>query len=381
MSEGYLYNVFSQVGTFGNTNVNIPVEYRFKEVQSQDSPNYPILQANPYYKNTRHLEMITPGIICLSGSLTDVYGRPSNQTIVGVNEYNGAHTADLIDSSEWDLQRRASHAKLYKKLADQKANLLDIARTYVESRNMVVARLTQLLRAARALRRLDMRGVQSALNLRRPPKLKEKKFSRQWLELSYGWVPLLSDIYQITTDTFDTRLGFIRGKTTWVKDVDIAFLVKGGIAKARFYGTQKTVITAALFADLDQGLIKSASQYGLTNPALTVWESVPWSFIVDWVLPVGEWLESLSALQGLRISNASVTTRAEVTGSMQIEESLYPNDYRIVNHGVIKVSNFKMHRGLGIDTPPPPSFDSDFLSPLRGLNAIALLRQTLSSRN
>lgn len=381
MSEGYLYNVFSQVGTFENSKVTIPVEYRYKEVQSRDSPNYPMLQANPYLKSTRHFEMIDPGILLLGKNFKDAYGRPTNQKIVGVHEYNGAHKADLIDSSEWALQRRASHAKLYKKLADQKANLLDMMRTYVESRNMVVARLMQLLKAAQALRRLDWRGVQSALHLRKPPKLKEKKFSRQWLELSYGWAPLLSDIYQITTDTFDTRLGFIRGRTTWVKDVDMTFLVSNGMAEARFRGIQKTVITAAVFADLDQGLIKSASQYGLTNPALTVWESVPWSFIVDWVLPVGDWLESLSALQGLRISNASVTTRAELTGSMQIERSRYPNDYRIVAPGAIKVLNFKMQRSLGIDTPPPPSFESDFLSPLRGLNAIALLRQTLSKRD
>lgn len=381
MSEGYLYNVFSQVGTFDNTNVTIPVEYRYTEVQSRDSPKYPILQANPYYKNTRHFEMITPGILLLGKNLKDAYGRPTNQLIIGVNQYNGAHQADLIDTSEWDSQRKASHAKLYKKLADQKANLLDIARTYVESRNMVVARLMQLIKAAQALRRLDLRGVQSALHLRKPPKLKEKKFSRQWLELSYGWAPLLSDIYQITTDMFSTRLGFIRGKTIWVKDIDRTFLVNGGMAEARFRGTQKTVITAAVFAELDQGLIKSASQYGLTNPALVAWESVPWSFVVDWVLPVGDWLESLSALHGLIISNASVTTRSEVTGTMRIERSRYPNDYRIVQHGAIKVSNFKMHRGLGIDTPPPPSFDSDFLSPLRGLNAIALLRQTLSKRD
>jgi hypothetical protein len=37
---------------------------------------------------------------------------------------------------------------------------------------------------------------------------------------------------------------------------------------------------------------------GFTNPLVVAWEVVPWSFVVDWFIPVGRYLEQLSATHG-----------------------------------------------------------------------------------
>lgn len=50
---------------------------------------------------------------------------------------------------------------------------------------------------------------------------------------------------------------------------------------------------------------------GVLNPALVLWEKVPFSFVVDWVLPIGSWLQQLPPLLGLDISNVYTTTFSE----------------------------------------------------------------------
>lgn len=40
------------------------------------------------------------------------------------------------------------------------------------------------------------------------------------------------------------------------------------------------------------------SRLGLTDPKQILWEVTPWSFVVDWFLPVGAWLQSISSFTG-----------------------------------------------------------------------------------
>lgn len=41
------------------------------------------------------------------------------------------------------------------------------------------------------------------------------------------------------------------------------------------------------------------SRIGLTNPAVLAWDVIPWSFVVNWVIPIGDWLESIDSTVGL----------------------------------------------------------------------------------
>lgn len=44
--------------------------------------------------------------------------------------------------------------------------------------------------------------------------------------------------------------------------------------------------------------LKSLAQCGISNPLLLGWELIPYSFVVDWLFPVGEYLSALDALNG-----------------------------------------------------------------------------------
>lgn len=59
---------------------------------------------------------------------------------------------------------------------------------------------------------------------------------------------------------------------------------------------------------------------GFVNLAEVAWELVPLSFVVDWFVPIGDWMASLSSLVGLSITDAgysvarSTTTRVSYDG-------------------------------------------------------------------
>jgi hypothetical protein len=56
---------------------------------------------------------------------------------------------------------------------------------------------------------------------------------------------------------------------------------------------------------------------GLTNPLAIAWELVPFSFVLDWLVPVGTWLQSLDATLGVKFVGGCRTDTfyADCTGT------------------------------------------------------------------
>lgn len=55
----------------------------------------------------------------------------------------------------------------------------------------------------------------------------------------------------------------------------------------------------------------SLRAWGFNNPQLVLWELVPFSFVVDWLLPIGQWLESINALAGVSFVDCHEVHRLE----------------------------------------------------------------------
>jgi hypothetical protein len=58
---------------------------------------------------------------------------------------------------------------------------------------------------------------------------------------------------------------------------------------------------------VDDHLKAYAAQTGFTNPINLAWEILPYSFVLDWFLPIGPYLETLSAYDGLVFLDGSKT--------------------------------------------------------------------------
>jgi hypothetical protein len=69
-----------------------------------------------------------------------------------------------------------------------------------------------------------------------------------------------------------------------------------------------TRVRYALRYKIDSRLKAYLAQTGFTNPINLVWEVLPYSFVLDWLLPVGGYLESITSYDGLEFVDGCKTT-------------------------------------------------------------------------
>lgn len=147
-----------------------------------------------------------------------------------------------------------------------------------------------------SLLRNPVRALSNALDKGWSMNDARQKASDVWLSFRYGWSPLVSDAYNagvaagaILTPRPVTRI--VSMSDTAPIDVSGGFPVNGGwVCKAR------SVHRMAAHYIIQENGQSLAKNLGLTDPALVAWELVPFSFVVDWFLPVGKYLEARAVL-------------------------------------------------------------------------------------
>lgn len=115
-----------------------------------------------------------------------------------------------------------------------------------------------------------------------------------------------------------------------------------------------------------------ATQLGLTNPQYWLWDAMPYSFIIDWWLKVGDFLNNFSATLGLGFKNASVTNTFSFYG--ELTKRAGQEEFRGTVFGSRK------ERVVG-SLPFPTTIEyGTGLGVQRGQNALALVVQKLLRR-
>jgi hypothetical protein len=126
--------------------------------------------------------------------------------------------------------------------------------------------------------------------------------AKTWLEFTYGWKPLIKDVYDqfenlstlLTRNEGEVFMAIGKAKNEKYRE---RFVQNDGlvtvIKKAKWDTRTRFKIRYAL-TDLGYRNV-----FGLNNPALVAWEVVPFSFVVDWFLPIGQFIEGLTAYDGV----------------------------------------------------------------------------------
>jgi len=126
---------------------------------------------------------------------------------------------------------------------------------------------------------------------------------------------------------------------------------------------------------------KNLGKIDFGNPVEWAWERIPFSFIVDNVIPVGEYLTALFALRKVDILNTSVTQKRKFTGMVTYNPTYSTNsNYRAGDSGTtVEERHSRFVPGVAIPLPRLPSVD--ITQSYRSLgNAISVLHQLRQCR-
>jgi hypothetical protein len=75
------------------------------------------------------------------------------------------------------------------------------------------------------------------------------------------------------------------------------------------------LVRYSLCYDVPSWVLKDVSELGLSNPLSTLYELTPYSFVLDWVVPVGDWLSVLDAGNFLEFKEGSRTDMVKLDRS------------------------------------------------------------------
>lgn len=163
-----------------------------------------------------------------------------------------------------------------------------------EALQMIGDTAVKLARAAWLVRRGHITAASHVLagNHRVVKQSRERSVATNWLELQYGWLPLLSDI-RSGAELLAHRLNvpFVK---RYVVRTSVRLSQAEIIAQTNanyYYESMRSSASRQIIAYVSEP--PSVAQLsGLLDPEIVAWELLPFSFIADWFLPIGDWLEA-----------------------------------------------------------------------------------------
>lgn len=150
--------------------------------------------------------------------------------------------------------------------------------------------------------------------------LNKKAWADDVLAFKFGVEPLVSDFLALQDhlSQIPDETPIITVRTNNGQMPRMVSFRKGGVEFNGSIEVSYVVKLTALSSSLE-----SLKRFGLTNPMETAWELTPWSFVVDWVLPVGEWISSLTADAGLVFNTG--TRKVKIKGVVKLYGPSGPN--------------------------------------------------------
>lgn len=201
--------------------------------------------------------------------------------------------------------------KMAKRSHQIEINIGESLGEYRETFRTIATAAQRLTKAARAARRKDPKGVVRHLfgtNASKRWRDIPKDASSAWLGYSYGVAPIVQTVYDSFTK-YKTGLS-IPNKRSLRTSMLFTHSVDSTVAQ---YYRANCELTTRGYAKIIYGVTNpvTATMQGLnlTNPAMVAWELTPLSFIVDWFVPIGSFIQCIAPPAGLNFVSGTMSIR------------------------------------------------------------------------
>lgn len=237
--------------------------------------------------------------------------------------------------------------------------------------------------------------VKQLKRLKRPRTLRPQKLSRKlqsalqyasdaWLQYRYAIMPTISDIADIsekTTKVLTPKVGFrrvgggVQGPESYNRVCGIVGFYTCYFSRSVSTGSEIRYISH-LFYDIVDYAAAERNRLGLGAsqiPSL-IWELVPFSFVVDWVVDVGSWLDACRPKpEYVKKGNTASLIVTSYGSTNTFAGSIYPDlQWWSPAASSYVWSETFYDRGVNVMLPELPPVNANIASFVRGLDSAAL---------
>lgn len=195
--------------------------------------------------------------------------------------------------------------KIYNKIANKKVHIGNM----IAERHQTWTMLKEAVTALQSLIKAKQSILRTSLKFVKDP----KKLSDEFLKFKFGAEPLANDILELAklVDDDGKATGPVIRVSANVKNRRLVFS-NGSIS----FDGHVTISRVYKFTTRDTS-VRSLQEFGLINPGEIAWEVTPWSFVVDWFVPVGAWIEAHSSALGMQFLTG--TRKIKLVGDVFID--------------------------------------------------------------
>jgi hypothetical protein len=362
--------------------MSLPITYSEEfRGNSYDGPGssydyvYRARQGRPYDLPSTYVRMKGYTVAALiSGVYTGFGGLANAWTHKGGQVWG----PDVRDVFVLELQQANNNA--YEKFADKVKGAEAMLAVNIAERNqaleMIASRAKQLLQFCNFLRRRQFQKAAACLGVKTPKSVRHlgRDVSAAFLEFHFGWEPLIGDIGAgvdiLQGDVPDKHIRS-RGKPV-TKDFHVHLSDDFTVTD---YGTKVKVQTScSARVVVTNPSLHAADQWGFVNPVSVAWELVPFSFVVDWFVPVSSFLNSMTDFLGLEMDQTCYFSLIHTPAWVYTQGYVRP-DIHLVGTKTVATTGYHASRTLGIPSVTLVPRRVSGISPVRAATAVSLLLQ------
>jgi hypothetical protein len=280
------------------------------------------------YSNVPSLSFLTPGVAINIAWLDIAKQVPFTPSMQFYTE-QVAKTKVLgkLSQKKFDLGVTALELKQTAGLVNSLAkSMVDTTHSLVNARHSARQKLNSFFRDVR--RQGDFYKAAGNVGLT-DLRLLEDVRSR-WMEYQFGVRPLLRDISDSTEYLAEALHRY--GRSVLVKaragyeDSDIRTISPGSLNNA-FEGIARVRETCqvhySVVYEIPTGSVSELTALGLDNPWSVVWETTQLSWMFDYVIGIGDWLQSFTATNGMVFREGSMSVLRRVASeSINFKENI-----------------------------------------------------------
>jgi hypothetical protein len=220
--------------------------------------------------------------------------------------------------------------------------------------------------------RILSKGIRSSGSRR----ISKKDASDRYLEWTYAVAPLLQDVDNAVQHLAYTLNRPLQQSVRVSRKAEAVGTIPIGGPSQR--ASVSWLVRKSIICRIDA--INEAALVGLTDPAAVAWEVTPWSFVADWFIPVGNYLQALNLQRSLH--GIFITSTLDVKKTFNFRSD-WPDGTEKLSVDFLRTDvRFERTIGSSLARPDLPSVKpfGKSASFKHAMNATALLVSTFSGK-